>query len=275
MVGRHLSVRSRGIQESELQIAEQANRMNVVVKKLSAWAAIILIPTLIAGIYAWNEYGGGPNLPREARVIGRNGKPDSVGRFVNWGANILHPATWDEFEGTAVARPLWGGLANIDEYEAEGPAGRIRGLTLRLYDPRSRQWSIYWANAASGPSAASWRCASGGLAHGDVHHSPSMGPSTASPRANTQRDSPMGRNSRYSCSNGSRVRNVISTAFRTCSRWSGCTSVSWVSNAMRSAVECNPKMRYSSSDHHSSLVRTSHCQLPTWASSCRRRSATA
>jgi magnesium transporter len=38
----------------ELQIAEQANRMNVVVKKLSAWAAIILIPTLIAGIYGMN-----------------------------------------------------------------------------------------------------------------------------------------------------------------------------------------------------------------------------
>jgi magnesium transporter len=38
----------------ELQIAEQANRMNVVVKQLSGWAAIILIPTLIAGIYGMN-----------------------------------------------------------------------------------------------------------------------------------------------------------------------------------------------------------------------------
>ncbi|HJU57526.1 MAG TPA: magnesium/cobalt transporter CorA [Actinomycetota bacterium] len=38
----------------ELQLAQQANRMNVVVKQLSAWAAIILIPTLIAGIYGMN-----------------------------------------------------------------------------------------------------------------------------------------------------------------------------------------------------------------------------
>jgi magnesium transporter len=38
----------------ELQIAQQANRMNIVVKKLSSWAAIILIPTLIAGIYGMN-----------------------------------------------------------------------------------------------------------------------------------------------------------------------------------------------------------------------------
>jgi magnesium transporter len=38
----------------ELQIAQQANRMNVVMKQLSAWAAIILIPTLIAGVYGMN-----------------------------------------------------------------------------------------------------------------------------------------------------------------------------------------------------------------------------
>ena len=58
--------------------------------------------------------------------------------------------TWDEFEATVVARHLWGGLANVDEYEANGPAGRIQGLTLRVYDPRSRQWSLHWANAANG-----------------------------------------------------------------------------------------------------------------------------
>jgi hypothetical protein len=58
--------------------------------------------------------------------------------------------TWDEFEATVVARHLWGGLANVDEYDGAGPAGRIQGMTLRLYDPRSRQWSLYWANAANG-----------------------------------------------------------------------------------------------------------------------------
>jgi magnesium transporter len=38
----------------ELQLAQASNRLNVVMKKLSAWAAIILIPTLIAGIYGMN-----------------------------------------------------------------------------------------------------------------------------------------------------------------------------------------------------------------------------
>jgi len=38
----------------ELQLAQLSNRLNVVMKQLSAWAAIILIPTLIAGIYGMN-----------------------------------------------------------------------------------------------------------------------------------------------------------------------------------------------------------------------------
>jgi magnesium transporter len=38
----------------ELQLAQVASRQNVVTKQLTAWAAIILIPTLIAGIYGMN-----------------------------------------------------------------------------------------------------------------------------------------------------------------------------------------------------------------------------
>jgi magnesium transporter len=38
----------------ELQLAQVSNRLNVVMKQLTAWAAIILIPTLVAGIYGMN-----------------------------------------------------------------------------------------------------------------------------------------------------------------------------------------------------------------------------
>ena len=47
-------------------------------------------------------------------------------------------AHWDEFEGTSHARAVWGGLANMDEYEAQAPFGLIQGLTVRLYDPATR-----------------------------------------------------------------------------------------------------------------------------------------
>jgi hypothetical protein len=57
---------------------------------------------------------------------------------------------WDEFEGTVAARPLWGGQANVDELEADTASGPLRGLTLRIYEPASRQWRLYWANGAKG-----------------------------------------------------------------------------------------------------------------------------
>lgn len=59
-------------------------------------------------------------------------------------------SSWDEFEGTVVARHIWGGAANIDEFEADAPFGHIQGLTLRLYSPNSNQWSLYWSTSKTG-----------------------------------------------------------------------------------------------------------------------------
>ena len=38
----------------EARLAQASNRLNIVMKKLSAWAGIILVPTLVAGIYGMN-----------------------------------------------------------------------------------------------------------------------------------------------------------------------------------------------------------------------------
>jgi hypothetical protein len=49
-----------------------------------------------------------------------------------------------------VAHKIWDGSANIEEVELNSPAGPIEGLTVRLYNPQSRQWSIYCANSKNG-----------------------------------------------------------------------------------------------------------------------------
>ena len=61
-------------------------------------------------------------------------------------------AEWDEFAATTVERPLWGGRGNLEEWEGDGPKGPIRGMALRLFDPRAGQWSIYWADSSTGSS---------------------------------------------------------------------------------------------------------------------------
>ncbi len=58
--------------------------------------------------------------------------------------------TWAEFDGSIVTRKIWDGRANLNEFEGEGPTGHIEGLTLRLYNPQTHQWSLYWANRKAG-----------------------------------------------------------------------------------------------------------------------------
>ncbi|HEX6770543.1 MAG TPA: hypothetical protein VF126_00860 [Acidobacteriaceae bacterium] len=58
--------------------------------------------------------------------------------------------TWTEFDGTTTTRKLWNGGAHIEEFETSGASGRVEGLTLRIYDRESHQWSIYWANSKNG-----------------------------------------------------------------------------------------------------------------------------
>jgi hypothetical protein len=58
--------------------------------------------------------------------------------------------TWVEMNGVTTVKPVWGGRANLVELEADGPNGHFRGLSLRLYNPETRTWSLNFANAADG-----------------------------------------------------------------------------------------------------------------------------
>lgn len=57
---------------------------------------------------------------------------------------------WLEYEGTTVVRKVLDGRANLVELQVSGPAGRLEGLSLRLYHPQSRQWSLNFANISDG-----------------------------------------------------------------------------------------------------------------------------
>jgi hypothetical protein len=47
-------------------------------------------------------------------------------------------------------RPVWGGKANLVELNVAGSAGSIQALSLRLYNPDTRQWSLNFSNSAAG-----------------------------------------------------------------------------------------------------------------------------
>ncbi len=58
--------------------------------------------------------------------------------------------TWVEYTGTTVVRKVWNGDANLVELDVTGPAGRIEGLSLRLYNTEARQWSLNFAGKNGG-----------------------------------------------------------------------------------------------------------------------------
>lgn len=53
-------------------------------------------------------------------------------------------------EGTVTVRKVWDGRAQLEEIEADGPNGHWQGMTLFLYDPKSRQWNQSFADSESG-----------------------------------------------------------------------------------------------------------------------------
>jgi hypothetical protein len=55
---------------------------------------------------------------------------------------------WYEFATTTQCWPAFGGAANVDEVTALDQG--FSGLSVRLFDPASGQWSIYWANSRNG-----------------------------------------------------------------------------------------------------------------------------
>jgi len=58
---------------------------------------------------------------------------------------------WEEFAAEVEAAPILGGLGNLDTFTCPRFAdGRpLAGATLRLFDPGSRRWSLYWADDRS------------------------------------------------------------------------------------------------------------------------------
>jgi hypothetical protein len=57
---------------------------------------------------------------------------------------------WADYAGTTVVRPVFGGSANLVELDVSGPQGRLQGLSLRLFDPQRKQWTLNFSNATAG-----------------------------------------------------------------------------------------------------------------------------
>lgn len=58
---------------------------------------------------------------------------------------LQHSHEWLRFQAMDVERPLRTGTGNL-EYYSTGHWPDFIGMSLRLYDPRERRWTIYWSD---------------------------------------------------------------------------------------------------------------------------------
>ena len=94
------------------------------------------------------------------QIVATEGRHDFDWEFGTWKTHVkrrLRPLSgsqdWVEYAGTSTVRKVWNGRANLVELDVTGPAGRIEALSLRLYNPEARQWSLNFSNVTGGTMA--------------------------------------------------------------------------------------------------------------------------
>jgi hypothetical protein len=116
-------------------------------------ACFCLVLLLVLGLQPLRGFAA------DAPVAGpqRDGQHDFDFNSGGWNTHIrrlVHPLSgsseWTELNGTVVVNNIWGGKAQIEEIEADGPGGHFEGMTLFLYNPQAHQWGMYFASGGDG-----------------------------------------------------------------------------------------------------------------------------
>jgi hypothetical protein len=120
---------------------------------IPAMAAMLCAALLAVGAHAANSTGA----TAPAVATPRDGQKDfdfDIGTWKTHLKRLVHPLTgstsWVELDGTTVVRKIWDGRANLAELETDAASGHLQVISLRLYDPKARQWSLNAANVKVG-----------------------------------------------------------------------------------------------------------------------------
>ena len=92
--------------------------------------------------------GGGPKAARPS-------KHDFDFLFGSWKVHnrylrgrLRQSTEWIEFDAHTQTDPLLHGFGHLDRYTAVRDGSPFEGITLRLFDPTTGQWSVHWADTA-------------------------------------------------------------------------------------------------------------------------------
>ena len=93
-----------------------------------------------------SSLGDGPNAARAT-------KHDFDFLFGSWKIHnrylkdrLRHSTEWKEFDARSDVEALLDGFGHLDRYHAVRDGSPFEGITLRLFDPTTGEWSIHWAD---------------------------------------------------------------------------------------------------------------------------------
>lgn len=121
---------------------------------------ILIFATCTTTVFCQQSSSGSkPESQKATRE--RDGQHDFDFEFGAWKAHLrrlLHPLTgsnmWVDLNGISTVRKIWDGRANLGELEVDSSTSHVEGLSLRLYNPETHEWSIYWSNSNDGSLGA-------------------------------------------------------------------------------------------------------------------------
>jgi hypothetical protein len=109
-----------------------------------------------------------PTFVSAQSTSGNNGQRDfdfEIGKWKTKLKVLKNPLsgskTWVEYEGTSNVIAICNGSSNLVELDVKSSTGQIVGVSLRLFNPKTNQWSLNFANIRDGnlaiPSIGSFK----------------------------------------------------------------------------------------------------------------------
>jgi len=65
-------------------------------------------------------------------------------------SRLTRDTVWTAFESKVTMYPILGGMGNIDRYSDIASGKPYEGIALRLFNAKTKCWSIYWADSIAG-----------------------------------------------------------------------------------------------------------------------------
>ena len=92
-----------------------------------------------------------------ASATAHDGRNDWAFEYGTWRTHyrvlrhrLVNDHEWYSCEGTSVILPFWNGNGNLEDGDLACPKRRVGGMTLRLYNPATHQWSLLWGTRKLG-----------------------------------------------------------------------------------------------------------------------------